>query len=197
MGANCDFVQSLELKRLQAVELDIFKEFRRLCNKYNIRYYAEGGTLLGAVRHNGFIPWDDDVDIQMTWDEFIKFKEVAAELKDPYVFQDYTTNDYYDISPMARIRNTNTTGCTKWELDNVNDATYNRGIFIDIWVLFPIPSKDEDKVELKSKLFDLWKSIRGWYAYQSHKMGKSSSYDNYIPYWERLNNKYTIYCIFI
>lgn len=192
MNYDVGFVPSKDLLSLQKAELDILKEFQRVCEKHHIRYFAEGGTLLGAVRHNGFIPWDDDVDVQMTWEDFVKFKEVAIqELQYPFSFQDYTTDKFFDISPMARIRNVQTTGCTKWEYDNVNDPSYNRGVFIDIWVLFPIPAL-EYRDEIKQRIDGLWRAIRGWYAEENENNGRISAYHKYLPYWQEVKKNYTI-----
>lgn len=62
----------------QLLSLEILQDVDRVCRKHNIRYWLDFGTLLGAIRHDGFIPWDDDIDISMTWDDFLRFKEVAA-----------------------------------------------------------------------------------------------------------------------
>ena len=193
MKIDTSYIPSDKLKSVQKVELDILKEFIRICKKYNLTYYAEGGTLLGAARHNGFIPWDDDIDVSMMWSDYKKFQEVAPfELRKPYFFQDYSTELFFDISPMARIRNSNTTGCTSWEYENVSDPSYNYGIFIDIWVLAPIPNEERQKAELKESIDCLWRAIRGWYAKQNILKGNGTNYEKYIPDWEAVSDVYSI-----
>ena len=188
-----DFHPSPELKRLQAIELDLFKEFKRVCQKYGLRYFAAGGTMLGAARHSGFIPWDDDIDVQMYWEDFKVFEEIAQkEFKHPYFYQSFKTDILSDVSPAARIRNTETTGCTKWELDNIRNASYNRGIFIDIFLLFPVPDATDDRVRQKERIDRAWRAIRGWYAFQNKLSGVSSSYDQYLGDWEDAGKRYSI-----
>lgn len=72
-----------DLRRLQMVEFEMLVELDRICRKHKIEYFLSGGTLLGAIRHNGFIPWDDDIDVMMRRDHYNKFIEVQKkELKD-------------------------------------------------------------------------------------------------------------------
>ena len=71
-------------KTLQAIELCILKEFQRICKENNLRYFAIGGTCLGAIRHKGFIPWDDDIDVAMPWEDYKQFIKIATkQLKPP------------------------------------------------------------------------------------------------------------------
>ncbi len=78
------------IKQAWASSLDVLSEVDRICKKYNIIYYADWGTFLGAVRHGGFIPWDDDLDICMKRDDYIRFRQVAdKELPKHYTIHDY------------------------------------------------------------------------------------------------------------
>ena len=69
---RCDYTVSKEMKKVWAVELDLLAEFQRVCKLHDIKYSVCGGTLLGAIRHKGFIPWDDDIDVMMMREEYEK-----------------------------------------------------------------------------------------------------------------------------
>ncbi len=85
-----------EFRRLQLVETELLVEFDRVCRVHNIDYVISSGTLLGAVRHKGFIPWDDDADIMMLRDDYERFKTVTNDLnKEICFFQDHTTDPEY------------------------------------------------------------------------------------------------------
>lgn len=85
-----------EFRRLQLVETELLVEFDRVCRMHDINYVISSGTLLGAVRHNGFIPWDDDADIMMLREDYERFKTVMHDLNnDICFFQDHTTDPEY------------------------------------------------------------------------------------------------------
>lgn len=91
------------IKRAWATELDVLDEVDRICRKYNITYYAEWGTLLGAIRHAGYVPWDDDLDIGMRRDDYVKFCEVApGEFAEGFKIINFRTNkDFHHF--LARV----------------------------------------------------------------------------------------------
>lgn len=91
-----DFYIEPMMKCAWAAELEVLETVRRICERHGLRYYAAYGTLLGAVRHKGFIPWDDDIDIMMFRDDYSRFLSVApAELPDGYrLYTPYNTEDH-------------------------------------------------------------------------------------------------------
>lgn len=120
------------LKKLHDIEIEILSEIIRICNKHNIKYFLIGGTLLGAVRHKGFIPWDDDLDIGMMRDDYNKFiKYGIKEINDKYFIHCNSTDPNYWL-PFIKVRKNNTTFVE--ELLK-NSKVLHNGIFVDI---FPI-----------------------------------------------------------
>jgi lipopolysaccharide cholinephosphotransferase len=95
-GGLPDQVHSGVLRDLQLVELSILREFVRLCDAHGLRYYVTYGTLLGAVRHRGFIPWDDDIDVSMPRDDYDRFAEICvSDLRPGFRWQSYATDTHY------------------------------------------------------------------------------------------------------
>ncbi len=86
------------MKRAWAAQLDVLAEIDRVCTRHGLQWFADCGTLLGAVRHGGFIPWDDDIDICMLRDDYKKFQEVAeAELPKDFVVMDYRKEGFHEL----------------------------------------------------------------------------------------------------
>lgn len=122
---------------LQKVEFDILVEFDRICRKFNLKYFLFSGTLLGAVRHGGFIPWDDDIDVAMPINDYYKFVKICkTELGEDYFLQTYNT-DYVNFW-YAKIRKNNTT-MLESGFENVN---MHHGVWIDIFPYFCIEKDD-------------------------------------------------------
>lgn len=132
---RCEFVVSEKRKKIWKIQMDMALEVKRICEKHHIKYFIIWGTLLGAVRHKGYIPWDDDFDIAFFRKDFEKFCRVARrEIKEPYFFQDALSDPRYFIG-YARIRDSRTTG---W-ITRYPSPRYHNGIFIDLYPLDVIP----------------------------------------------------------
>lgn len=148
---------SRNMKEIWAVELDLLAEFDRVCKKYNLTYFVAGGTMLGAVRHGGFIPWDDDIDVTMFRDQYELFLEVAAkEFVYPYFLQTSKT-DIGSFNGHAKLRNSETTAILN-PIDYFEEMKINQGIFLDI---FPSDNvtEDKDKLERQEKRATQYKKI--------------------------------------
>lgn len=132
----CGFEVSAQMKRIWAMELDMVEKFVAVCREHNMEYMIMGGTLLGAVRHKGFIPWDNDIDILMQRKDFNKLLEIGPEaFKSPLFFQTPVTEDSRFFSTYVKIRNGNGTAATREEFE----SGINCGMFIDIFCLDEIP----------------------------------------------------------
>lgn len=131
------FLVTEKRKKVWAVELQILEKLDEVCKKYNLTYYAYYGTLLGAVRHQGFIPWDDDIDVIMFRDDYEKFQEIAPkEFREPYFYQ----NTYTDrvLWPLSKIRDSRTTAVEP-QFRHLKDS-FHQGIFLDV---FPFDSVED------------------------------------------------------
>ena len=131
-------MQNFNIKDMQKIELEILLEVDRICKKNNIKYFLISGTLLGAIRHKGFIPWDDDIDICMPIDDYYRFCKIArTDLNKNYFLQNYKT----DLSDrwFAKVRKNNTT-CIERGYKN---KKIHQGIWIDIFPLIGV--KNDEK----------------------------------------------------
>lgn len=131
---RCDFLVDEKRKKVWAVALGMLERFDEVCRKHHLSYWVSDGTLLGAVRHQGFVPWDDDIDVVMFRDDYETFQRIApSEITEPYFFQ----NSYTDIQiwPLSKIRDSRTTGIEFRDLKDMH-----QGIFMDI---FPLDSVED------------------------------------------------------
>lgn len=121
-----------QLNRLHVIQLDMLLEVRRICTKHNIKYSLIGGTLLGAVRHEGFIPWDDDADVGMLREDYEKFRIMCeTELdREKYYFQDDRNTESYRWG-YGKLRRKN----TLFLRENQKHLNFGQEIFIDIFPL--------------------------------------------------------------
>lgn len=125
------------LRKVQLVQLDMLLDVDRICKENNIKYYLIGGSALGAVRHKGFIPWDEDIDIGMLRDDYDRFIQVGKLLlSDKYFLQTNTTDIEYP-SLYAKIRANNTTFVEKESKEM--GVKMHQGIFMDIFPIDNVP----------------------------------------------------------
>lgn len=144
---RCEYLMNERCKYMMAIELDLYLVFAEICEKYNLKYFVVYGALLGAIRHDGFIPWDDDIDVAMPREDFEVFMKVAPqELSEPYALQNPYTypNCFYTIPTLRNSMGTFTAKIFK-------NLDYNKGIPLDILPLDLCnpDTYDEDKTVIQ------------------------------------------------
>lgn len=141
------------MNELQKKQLELFKEFARVCEEHNLVYFANGGTCIGAIRHKGFIPWDDDLDVMMPREDYEKLLKLVNPFSDKkYFLQTYKTDKHY-LPNFAKLRDSSTTYIENFFCG----IRQNHGVWIDIFPLDGISKKDKPyKVKWR------FRNVRSW-----------------------------------
>lgn len=157
-----------QLREIGALQLDIMDEVHRICVKHGITYYMLAGTLLGAVRHRGFIPWDLDIDIGMPREDYERFREIAPrEAAKRFGYLDHNSYRNY-IRPHALMVRRDTRIHLKY--DRFNRKVMDLGVYIDIFPLDNAPDGEKQRIAHDKKLKKLRriKDIRNPYCYSGN-----------------------------
>lgn len=160
-----------EMNSVNSVQLDIFKAFIKVCDALNLKYYMVHGSLLGAVRYNGFFPFDDDIDVAMPRRDYNLFVLKGAKLLPEYLFlQSCSTERAFPLQ-FAKLRDTRTT----FIQPEMEKFGINQGIYIDV---FPIDYYPESKI------------VQRWYSFidkvYNARISKEMVFVEKQPLWKTL-----------
>ena len=162
---RCGYTVNEKTKRVWAVQLEMLDEVERICKANGLKYFADSGTLIGAIRHEGYIPWDDDIDLVMLREDYDKFVQIAPKwLKEDLVLQTVYTEKNY-LRGHAQIRNSKTCGCNEED----KKAGYNCGIFIDIFPLDGMPKTEKERKNWAKKIQFYWTVLYTWYRFDYYE----------------------------
>lgn len=164
------YMDDQTLRKVQLAQLDIAKEIKRVCEKIGIHYFLDSGTLLGAVRHGGFIPWDDDLDIGMLRDDYELFLSKAPSvLNDEYFLQTCDTDANYGLM-FAKIRKN---GTLFIEEASEKSGAHN-GIYVDVFPYDVYPDDIKKQKYQKYQLFIIRRALLIKCGYKPWIMSSSS-----------------------
>jgi lipopolysaccharide cholinephosphotransferase len=162
------------LRKAQLRTLDILLVLDELCRKNNIQYYIAYGTVLGAVRHGGFIPWDDDIDIMVLGDDYERFQEVCKEQLPDWLFlQNAETDPNSGMGKgLFKVRDKQSLFIESYDSFSKD---YNRGLFVDVYKAVTIPKRPEKLVG--------YLLTRISYAYNFYRYNKPINLHNIVCYF--------------
>lgn len=188
-------------EKLHQILLMMLKDFDKICKKNNIQYFLGGGTLLGAVRHGGFIPWDDDIDLMMTRANYNKLCSLSPEDFPPHLFLQTCWNDPGYHGDMAKLRLNGTEYITEF---SSRFSNMHQGIFIDLFAHdLTAKSKTGQKIHrfltafARSMVFHKWEnSPMQYYGHHKFVCKVCTWLIKYIPIsWLQIFRE-RIYCMF-
>lgn len=140
------------LRRLQLAELGILKDFDALCAKHGLEYFAVYGTVLGAIRHGGIIPWDDDIDIAMPRRDYERLAELMPEMGEKYVLLNGQVEPRYPFcTSRIMLRG------TEFRMMSMKNCPFELGIFLDIFCFDNLPDDERTRRRLTRKCWALEK----------------------------------------
>ena len=188
------------LRKVQLAQLEIAKEFRRVCDENEIPYFIDWGSMLGAIRHKGFIPWDDDMDFGMLRADYERFLKIAPEkLGEEYFLQTWDTDPSFP-NAFAKIRKK---GTVYIEATMEKSNAHNE-LFIDVFPydVYPNTPKQAKKagrtIYCCANTLFIQNKVRPW-MHHSSRLKRFLAKCKYIPFWvlsklirrDTLKKKYT------
>lgn len=166
------------MKKVWAVQMELLNKLLEVCEKHQLKIWADGGTLLGTVREHGYIPWDDDIDMAMLRDDYDKLISIAQkEFEAPYHFQSGYTEEKYPRGH-AQLRKDGTAAINRYDIFQ----NFHQGIFIDVFVYDEVP---DDKQELDSFINQIDKNLKDLKLFCDYKFSflhPLISIQNYLIY---------------
>ena len=172
MKKNIEITEEI-LQKLRPIYMDMLIEIDRICRKNNINYSLDSGTLIGAIRHSGFIPWDNDADVAMSRSEYEKFFEACKRDldKEKFFLQDFRTDKNYRWGfPKIRYNN------TIWLMPGQEKTNWHKGIFVDIFVYDGVP---DNYILRRIHLFICYVIRKGLYSF----FGRYNAENIFLKMW--------------
>ena len=166
---RCGYYVTPKMKKIWAVELDILNAFSEVCKKHGLKWFVHAGTLLGTIRHHGFIPWDDDIDVAMPREDYDVLCRIATtEFSFPFFLQN-EDSDPFSCKSFSKLINLQTT-CIE---DYDKSFPSHHCVFIDIFPYDNVPDDEVKREEHFALLTDCFDRARGYrnlvYAYAPKK----------------------------